>query len=643
MANRAENSGSAERRHGAEPLRAPTRSLVTVAPFFNVNRGKQQSTDMSLLQRLKNDVVFLQGALRTLRMTTPIARNPARVFPVVIEELAEQFGEAAALIAEHEQLSYRALNERANRYARWTLAQGLAKGDVVCLLMPNRPEYLAAWIGITRVGGVVALLNTHLRDHALAHCIDIATPKHIIVAAELAEAFASARPHLRTRPRVWTHGALAAEPRIDRALETFSGAALAAAERRALSIEDRALYIYTSGTTGLPKAANVNHYRVMLASCAFAGVMNTSPADRMYDCLPMYHTVGGVVATGALLLRGGSVVIREKFSAHAFWDDVVRFDCTLFQYIGELCRYLLHAPPSANETRHRIRLACGNGLRPEVWQAFKQRFRIPAILEFYSATEGNVHLFNFEGKPGAVGRIPWFLAHRFPTAIVRFDLKRQQPARDAAGFCIPCAPNEAGEVLGKIINHATKPGSRFEGYAAEHETESKILRNVFEPGDAWFRTGDLMRKDEHGYFYFVDRVGDTFRWKGENVSTTEVTEAITAFPAVKDANVYGVAVPGHEGRAGMAAIVGVEDCDLAALHAHLVQRLPEYARPLFLRIQGEIETTSTFKQKKVDLVRQGFDPTATSDPIYFDDPQRRAFVRLDQALYARIVSGQVRL
>ena len=597
---------------------------------------------MGFLERFRDDIVFLRGALRALKMTTPIAKQPTRVFPVVIDQLAAKFGDAPALISDREQLSYRALAARSNRYARWALRAGIAKGDTVCLLMPNRPEYMAVWIGITSVGGVVALINTNLVGPSLAHCIDIVTPKHIIVAAELAAAFAGARPQLKSDMKIWSHGESAEFPRIEREIESLADHTLSATERPVLTIEDRALYIYTSGTTGLPKAANINHYRVMLASHAFAGVMDTRPTDRMYDCLPMYHTAGGLVATGAVLLNGGAVVVRERFSAREFWDDVVRYDCTLFQYIGELCRYLSHAPQSPNETRHRIRLACGNGLRPDLWDEFKSRFRIPAILEFYGATEGNVNIFNFEGKPGAVGRVPWFVSHRFPIAVVRYDVERQQPVRDQAGFCVRCAPNEPGEVIGKIINKASKPGNRFEGYAATTQNENKILRDVFKKGDAWFRTGDLMRKDERGYFYFVDRVGDTFRWKGENVSTSEVAEAINSFPGIVDANVYGVSIAGREGRAGMAAIVCSKPCDLKALHAHLRSHLPDYARPLFLRIQGEIDVTGTFKQKKIDLVKQGFDPTGIADTIYFSDPQS-GFVPLDAALRERIEKGQVRL
>ncbi len=599
---------------------------------------------MGLFERLKDDVIYLKGALRTLRMTTPIARNPTRVFPQVLETVAAKFGDAPALISAQERLSYRALDERANRYARWALDRGVAKGETVCLLMPNRPEYVAIWLGITRSGGVVSLLNTNLVGASLAHCIDIVQPKHMIVAAELLPMAETARPLLATKPTMWTHGENAgAFPRIDKTVDGLSGTPLTAAERRPLTIEDRALYIYTSGTTGLPKAANINHYRLMLAAHGFAGIMDTRATDRMYDCLPLYHTSGGIVATTAVLLRGGSIFIRERFSAREFWDDVVNNGCTLFQYIGELCRYLVNSPPHPLETGHKLRLACGNGLRPDVWESFQERFRIPKIVEFYAATEGNVSLFNFEGKPGAVGRIPWFVARRFPTAIVQFDVETEQPVRNAQGFCMACRPDEIGEVIGQILKDPAKPGNRFEGYAEEAATAKKILRDVFQKGDSWFRTGDLMRKDANGYFYFVDRVGDTFRWKGENVSTTEVAERIAGFPGIREAIVYGVPIAGREGRAGMAALDVEGTLDLAGFRDYLIEHLPDFARPVFLRLGGEIEITTTFKQKKINLVQTGFDPSITTAPLYFNDPERRAFVPIDPPLYERIQHGQTRV
>jgi fatty-acyl-CoA synthase len=599
---------------------------------------------MGLIERLGADASYLLGAMRTLRLTVPIAKNPRRIFPLVIAELAEKYGDAPALVSDREQLSYRELSAQANRYARWAFDQGVRKGDTVCLLMSGRPEFLAVWIGITRIGGVTALLNTNLVDSGLAYCINVVEPKHIVVEAQMFKSLESARAHLTGDAKIWLHGDAGADlPRIDRAVAALSGKDLVPSDRPALTIEDRALYIYTSGTTGLPKAANLNHYRVMLATHAFAGVMNTRASDRMYDCLPLYHTVGGLLATGALLLRGGSVVIRDRFSAHEFWHDIARWECTCFQYIGELCRYLLHAPAQPEEHSHRLRFACGNGLRSDVWKQFQQRFRIPQIIEFYGATEGNVTLFNFDGKEGAVGRLPWWLAHRFAIKIVRFDAERQLPERDEGGFCIESAVDEVGEVIGKILSDPSQPGARFEGYASQSETEHKILHDVFEKGDVWFRTGDLMRKDRRGYFYFVDRLGDTFRWKGENVSTTEVELVLDQFDGILEANVYGVAIEGRDGRAGIAAVAAKDNLDLVALHGHLARRLPDYARPVFLRIRRDIDVTSTFKQKKLLLVQEGFDPACSGDPIYFNDPRRQAFVRMDAELYRDINAGKIRI
>jgi fatty-acyl-CoA synthase len=344
-----------------------------------------------------------------------------------------------------------------------------------------------------------------------------------------------------------------------------------------------------------------------------------------------------------VLVGGGSVVIREKFSARQFWNDIARWDCTLFQYIGELCRYLLHTDFHPQEVEHRIRLCCGNGLRPDIWDNFRNRFRIPQILEFYAATEGNFSLCNIDNKPGSIGRIPPFLAHRFPVTLVQFDVQKEMPIRDERGCCVRSAPNEIGEAIGKIATDPSNPGGRFEGYTSKEASAQKVLRNVFESGDAWFRTGDLMRKDAQGYFYFVDRIGDTFRWKGENVSTSEVAEAICAFPGVKNATVYGVTIPGAEGRAGMAALVTSDALDLAAFRSHLIGLLPGYARPLFFRLRRELALTSTFKYTKNDLVRDGFDPAASDDVIYVNHPEWDALVRLDAELYHRIQSGHIRL
>ncbi len=571
--------------------------------------------------------------LKAIERTSRIEAEPSRLFADVVEDWASRQPDRPALVSDAQTLTYRELAARINRYARWALSVGLGRGDTVCLIMPTRPDYVAAWLGIGKVGGVVALINTKLVGQSLAHCINVARADHIILADELADAFATARPLLERAPKVWS------DADIDAGLAKLGGGLLSTAERRDVTINDRALLIYTSGTTGLPKASSISHRRILNWGGWFAGLTGASPEDCLYDCLPVYHSVGGVVAPCSMLFAGASVALAEKFSATNFWQDVARFDCTLFQYIGELCRYLLKAPASEFERQHRLRLACGNGLRGDIWEEFQTRFAIPQILEFYAATEGNFSLYNVEGNVGAIGRIPPLLAHRFPAAIVQVDPDSGSPVRGDDGLCVVCARNEPGEAIGRI-GTADEGGGRFEGYTDKAETEKKVLRDVFVKGDAWFRTGDLMRLDEQGFFHFVDRVGDTFRWKGENVATSEVNDAIRECVGVLDAATYGVAITGHDGRAGMAAIVIGEDFDLAAFADHIAARLPVYAQPLFLRISASLDATETFKQKKHQLAREGFDPDIVSDPMYFRDPASGAYRPLSAGDHARIVSGK---
>jgi len=586
----------------------------------------------------------LKAWVRALELTAPISRNPAVTLPVRMDVLADAFGLAPALISDGVTLSYRALSEQSNRYARWAIEQGLGAGDVVGLFMRNCPEYLAVWLGISRTRCVVSLINANMVADALAHAVRLVSPRHLIVGADLGEAAAAVLPMLAPDLQCWCHGGdRHGFARIDTAITSVPGDRLSDTECAPPSISDRALYIYTSGTTGLPKAAGVSHRRVMQWSHWFAGMLDIRPSDRMYNCLPLFHSVGGVVATGAMLVSGGSVVVRQGFSARSFWEDVADQECTLFQYIGELCRFLVNSPPHPRERDHRLRACCGNGLAADVWEEFRERFRIPRILEFYAATEANFSLFNCEGKPGSIGRIPPFLAHRFPLALVRFDVEAGEPLRDARGFCSRCAPDEVGEAISRIPDDDSAPEGQFEGYSDRRDTERKVLHNVFATGDAWFRTGDLMRRDAAGFFYFVDRVGDTFRWKGENVSTTEVSQVMAGAPGVVEAIAYGVHVPGTDGRAGMAALVVGPEFGLAALQRRMARRLPEYARPVFIRILSAIEQTSTFKPKRQDLSQAGFDPALTTDPIYVFDRSAERFVTLDASLLARVRSGDFRL
>jgi fatty-acyl-CoA synthase len=521
-------------------------------------------------------------------------------------------------------------------YTRWAQSQELGPGDIVCLMMENCVDYPAVWLGITRTGAAVSLINSHLKGVPLLHSIKLVSPRAIIVNANLYSNLALVRDDTMTTIPIWTHGGnVPNRRRID---VDFGDEHRLKPYHQRPTIRDTALFIYTSGTTGLPKAARVSHFRIMQWSHWFAGLLGMAQTDRMYNCLPMYHSVGGVVATCAPLVAGGSVVVRPRFSASEFWSDITEYDCSLFQYIGELCRYLLASPQHPLETKHRLRLCCGNGLSGAVWQDFRERFRIPRIVEFYAATEGPLSLYNCEGKPGAVGRIPSFLAHRLAIELVKFDIDSGQPLRGADGFCVRVSVGEAGHAISCIGEPG--PGG-FEGYIDRTETNNKILRGAFVEGDIWYMSGDIMRKDRAGFYYFVDRAGDTFRWKGENISTAEVANVIAHCPGISQAVVFGVRVPHHDGRAVMAAVISDQNFDLGEFHRAVEDRLAAFARPTFLRVLPAIELTGTFKPQKQRLREQGYDPTQISDLLYFENGGE--FVRLDAALFERIQAGAVRI
>jgi fatty-acyl-CoA synthase len=593
---------------------------------------------MNLLQRVRHDVRFVRDAARTYSILRRVRADAEVSIADLVEERVHAAPHRLAILFEGRKLTNAELDAGANRVARWASAQGIGRGDVVGLLMENRPEFVITWLGLAKLGAVSALLNTNLRGQPLAHSLAVADAKHLVVGAELGEAVESVREHVSSWPTLWgTGGAVPGARDLDAELAKRSPDPIDREVRRGLKAGDKLFYIFTSGTTGLPKAANVSHLRACLMGGGAAGAQQLGPEDRVYVTLPLYHSAGGVMAAGSALLSGGVLVLARKFSARRFWSDCCENEVTSFQYIGELCRYLLHAPEHPDEQRHRVRICIGNGLRPEIWERFQERFGIPKIIEFYGATEGNVALMNLDGKVGAIGRLPRLLRLAMGTALVRYDVAKDEHERGKDGFCIPCRPGEVGEAIGRITAFG-----RFEGYTNPEATEKKILRKVFRKGDAYFRTGDLMRMDADDYFYFVDRIGDTFRWKGENVSTNEVAEVLSVCPGVKEANVYGVAVPGQDGRAGMAALVVDEGFDASLLAERATRELPAYARPVFLRLLPLIEITGTFKHRKVELVKEGFDPAVVSDPLFFMDAER-GYVSLDAARYDRIVSGEQRV
>ena len=597
---------------------------------------------MSRMAELSSNWKTFSGIRRLLKLTGDLGPESTNLVPDDFEATVDKHRANVAFRFEGDVITYGEFDARANQVANWALEQGLKPGDSVALFMENRPEYVAVWAGLSKVGVVSALINSHLTGEALAHCINIADAKHIVFGADQDEAIASLDGLLDGDPGFWTLGGRTSNQIHDfrDALQAASDARPDRSHRENLRGQDLCLYVYTSGTTGLPKAARLTHMRTQGMMRSFIAPCRTGPRDRVYITLPLYHGTGGLCGVGMTLMTGGSIILRKRFSASQFWEDAVNEGATAFAYIGELCRYLLNTPTHPLERAHRIRTGFGNGLRPEIWQEFFDRFGIPHLAEFYGSTEGNVSFVNFDGKVGSVGKIPNFLASKFDhVRFVKFDIESEMPVRGEDGFCIDTDPDEAGEAIGRITDEAR---GRFEGYNDEEATRKKILRDVFEEGDMWYRTGDLMRKDAKGYIYFVDRIGDTFRWKGENVATNEVSEILSKIPGVATANVYGVPVSGMDGKAGMAAITSQGDVNFDTLYSELLEKLPSYAVPIFLRLQQEAETTGTFKYRKVELVEQGFDPDKVEDPVWFANPETGAYEPLTQDEYETVLSGGYR-
>jgi len=596
---------------------------------------------MRFQARVKRDLRFWQGLQRTLKRVKTIARDSDNLICDDIQAAVEQWRNERAMTFEGRTISYGELDAMANRYAHWAKGMNLRRGHVVALFMPNRMEYFAIWYGLSKVGVVTALINNQLSGLPLAHCLNIAGANHVIVDAETSPVFEQARPLLDRKMQEWVLGRAHGDQRdLVQALKSCSQLPPDRSVREDMTASDTALLIYTSGTTGLPKAARITHMRAQLYMRGFAGATGATAKDRIYVALPLYHATGGLCAIGAGLLNGGSIVLRRKFSASHFWKEIVAEGCTMFVYIGELCRYLVNHEHDEDEIRHKVRLAFGNGLRPDVWPQLKQRFRVPDILEFYGSTEGNVSLFNFDGREGSIGRIPKWLRKRFNTRLVQYDVETEEVVRGTDGLCIECGPGQVGQCIGQIA--ASDARSEFSGYLDKSASEKKVLQNVFERGDAWFATGDLMRMDADGYFYFVDRIGDTFRWKGENVSTNEVAERLLAFPGVEEANVYGVEVDGADGRAGMAGLVIDGAFDAKAFGEHVKNELPAYAQPLFVRLLPAIDTTGTFKIRKLDLVADGYDPAKIRGPLFFHDP-RKGYVKLTKSVWDKLSAGTVKI
>jgi acyl-CoA synthetase (AMP-forming)/AMP-acid ligase II len=589
---------------------------------------------------------IVRGALRTLPDAGTVNRGllnllllrPDRHGSIgsVIERHAERTPQATALVFEDRRWSYAEFNAWANRVARALKERGVAPGDSVALLMENRAELLAAVAGVLKLGAIAGMLNHHQRGDVLAHSIRLTEARAIVVGEECRAALESTQFHPGADHEVnWLWDGEQPPPagyEDLRALAAGQGDGNLP-ETATIPLRRPCFYVFTSGTTGMPKASVMTHYRWMRAMAGLGQMSLRIRADDVLYCpLPLYHNNALTVSWGAVLGGGAAFALGRRFSASRFWEDIRRDEATAFCYIGELCRYLLNQPPKDSDRRHRVRVIVGNGLRPEIWDEFQRRFGIERVAEFYGASEGNLVFVNGLGLRRTAGFCP------YPFAIVAFDAEAEAPRREADGFMRRVVGGEVGLLITAVTEQ-----SPFDGYTDGRASEAKLLRDVFEKGDTWFNTGDLVRDQGFRHIQFVDRVGDTFRWKGENVATTEVEAALNRFPGIEEACVYGVEVPGAEGRAGMAALTVGGPFDGAALARHLQAALPAYAVPPFLRLRAAQETTSTFKFRKVELKREAFDPAVVHEPLYALADRARGYEPLTAELYRKIREGEVRL
>lgn len=588
---------------------------------------------LQILPRLPSMVFNLVKGLRSIGGNTPNS------WGLELERIAGLYPDNPAVKSPEGSLTYRELNERANQYAHFLIAKGVNRGDIVTLCFENRPDLLAAYCGCSKVGAIASLINTNQRGDSLAHSFNLNRGKVVIIGQECCDFFNEARAGIDLSDSV----AVTVKDTGEKA-DTGLADITAELERQSrenppttkgVTLKDTMAYVYTSGTTGgLPKAAVIINKRALSAMFWFGKfVMPVKPTDTIYIPLPFFHTNAITVGWPPALYNGAAVALRRKFSASKFLDDVRAFGATHFIYVGEVCRYLMATPARPDDHQTTLKYICGNGLRPDIWMPFKKRFGIKKIYEFYGAAEGVGVFTNFLNINYSVG------TSVTPFAMVEYDTENDAPVRDGRGFMKKVGKGKAGLLIMEISEKTP-----FAGYSDKKKTQEKIFRDVFKKGDMWFNTGDMLKNMGFGHAQFADRLGDTFRWKGENVATQEVEKAIDAYPGVSSSAVFGVTMPGSDGKAGMAAIVRdtKESFDLDGLADHLRKVLPKYAVPLFVRFVADFEWTATHKIKKTNLKNEGYDPALAGPDLYVLLPDGGKYEILNQEILSNIKAGKYR-
>lgn len=550
---------------------------------------------------LKDTPTILRGVITGFGARPSAKTSIGKVF----QDRAAQYADNVFIKFGDDELTYREANETVNRYAAVLASRGVGHGDVVGIMLRNSPHSVLLMLAAVKCGAVAGMINYHQRGEVLKHSLGLLQARVVVAEVDMVDVISDSGAD--------TAGLVT----VDEVVQEAAKAPTTDPDTTAAVLaKDKAFYIFTSGTTGMPKASVMTHYRWLRALAGFGGLgMRLKSSDTLYCCLPLYHNNALTVALSSVLNSGAALALGKSFSASKFWDDIIGYDATAFIYIGEICGYLLNQPPKPTDRKHRVRVICGNGLRPAIWDDFTERFGIDRVCEFYAASEGNtafVNVFNIDKTTGICPS---------PVAFVEYDHDSGEPTRGSDGRVHKVANGEPGLLLSKV--NSLQP---FDGYTDKKATEKKLVRDAFTEGDVWFNTGDLMRSQGFGHAAFTDRLGDTFRWKGENVATTEVEAAISTDQQVEQATVFGVEVPGAGGRAGMAAIAlkDGQELDGKSLAKAVTDKLPGYAVPLFVRVVTELAQTSTFKSMKVDLRKEGYGKASgdddDSEDVKIDDP-----------------------
>ena len=560
------------------------------------------------------------------------------------QETVNNFGNNNFIYFENETWTYAETNEAANKLAHKLAEDGICHSDRVVLFMENRSDYIISILALNKIGAIGVLINTSLTGKPLIHCINSSDSKKCIVGAELASSLEDVLDDINISNKsdiYWVKDGdkflcpdWASNLKLlldDSKIENLDMTDMVTAK-------DTAFYIFTSGTTGVPKAALFPNSKIIAASINITkGGYRMDDSDCMYNCLPLYHSTGLMLGLCACVQAGAATFIRRKFSASSFWKEAKQFNTTAFVYVGELCRYLSFQDPSDEEKNNPISKMVGNGLRPDLWDSFRNRFNVERIIEIYGASEGNALFMNLLNKDETIGMT------NARVGIFEYDVAEDKLVKSEDGKYIEVEENQPGLLLVEI-----GPNAIYNGYTDKKASEEKVITNVFEKGDRWFNTGDLIKTMDVGFalgrkhYQFVDRVGDTFRWKAENVSTNEVAEILNLYDQVNMANVYGVKIPKSEGRAGMVAFnCSLDNFNWENFSTFVSEKLPSYAQPVFVRIIEELETTGTFKLKKNDLRDEAYHlDKVKGDQIYIKKPGQSIYVELDQDYYKIIESGK---